>query len=81
MDNRIGETQRLSPVPPRRSRERDANGERRFVLPSRDPREDSAEGDEEHVILEPQPRPEGSDKPVSRSRSDDEVGHQIDVRG
>lgn len=81
MDTRIGETQALSPVPPRRSRERDANGERSFVLPSRDPRGSSADGDEEHVILDPHPRPEGSDKPVSRARSDDEVGHRIDVRG
>ena len=81
MDTRIGETQGPSPVPPRRSREREADRERRFVLPNQDPREESAESDEDHVILEPQPRQLGSDKPVSRARLEDETGHRIDVRG
>ena len=81
MDTRIGDTQGPSPVPPRPTREREANRERRFVLPNQDPCEESAEPDEDHVILEPQPRQVESDKPVSRARLEDEAGHRIDVRG
>lgn len=72
------------PMPtPRQQRQR--QDERNFYLPrggaDADAEAEDTAGAEDHTVLEPMPPRASSDKPVSRTRLSDELGHRIDVRG